>query len=437
MYLGPHHFQVQNRYFEDSLHFASETLWYEGYGFAGYQLDAEALRNGTVSVLHARGAFRDGLLFDMPECDAVPAARNVGDFFPPTRDHLLAYLGIAKRKAEGQNCAFEAERDGNTRFSALTETVCDENTGHSEKAVQLGRKNLRLLFETEAMDEMEVLPVARIKRDTSGHFIYDASFIPPCLRLTASDSLMAMLRRLIEVLEDKSATLTRVRPGTGKFQAGMSARDVASFWFLHAINSGLAPLRHLYFGKRGHPEELFREMSRLAGAICTFGLDSHPRILPAYDHLNLDRCFQALDEHIRRHLEIMIPAQAISIPLRLIAPYFYQGEVTDARAFGPSRWLLAIHAKLGEAELIRKTPAVVKLCSAKFVPELVKRALPGITLTHLPVPPVAVAAKPEYQYFSISKAGPCWEHIVQTRAVGIYVPVDITDPELELLAVTD
>ncbi len=31
----------------------------------------------------------------------------------------------------------------------------------------------------------------------------------------------------------------------GKFQAGMSARHVSQFWFLHAINSSLTPLRHL------------------------------------------------------------------------------------------------------------------------------------------------------------------------------------------------
>ena len=48
---------------------------------------------------------------------------------------------------------------------------------------------------------------------------------------------------------------------------------------MHAVNSGLAALRHLRISKRGHPEELFMEMSRLGGALCTFALDSHPRTL--------------------------------------------------------------------------------------------------------------------------------------------------------------
>ncbi len=437
MYLGPHHFQAQNRYFEDSMRFATESLWYEPYGFTGYQFDAEALRNGTVAVVHARGVFSDGLAFDMPECDAVPAPRDIAELFPPTHDHLVAFLAIPKRRPDGQNCAVEGEANGNVRLVGTLKPMCDENTGHDEKPVRLGRKNIRLLLETESRDDLEVLPMVRIKRHPSGHFVADPTFIPPCLRLTASEPLMMLLRRLIEILEEKSATLVTARPSQGRFQAGMSSRDVASFWFLHAINAGLGPLRHVYHSKRGHPEELFREMSRLAGALCTFGLDSHPRTLPAYDHDHLDKCFHELDEHIRRHLEIMIPTQAISIPLHPVAKYFYEGELADTRVLGPSRWLLGVHAPIGEADLIQKVPAVVKLCSAKFVPELVRRALPGMKLTHVPVPPSAISAKVEYQYFTLNKAGPCWEHIVQTREVGIYVPGDIPNPEMELLVITE
>ena len=35
MYLGPHHFQAQNRYFEDLIQFTTGSLWYAPFGFAG------------------------------------------------------------------------------------------------------------------------------------------------------------------------------------------------------------------------------------------------------------------------------------------------------------------------------------------------------------------------------------------------------------------
>ena len=54
MYLAPQHFQAQNRYFEEAVHFATGCLWRDAYGLAACQLDPDALRNGTVSLLHAR-----------------------------------------------------------------------------------------------------------------------------------------------------------------------------------------------------------------------------------------------------------------------------------------------------------------------------------------------------------------------------------------------
>jgi type VI secretion system protein ImpJ len=92
---------------------------------------------------------------------------------------------------------------------------------------------------------------------------------------------------------------------------------------------------------------------------------------------------------------------------------------------------------VGEADLISKVPQLVKMCSYKFVPELVKRALPGLTLTHLEVPPSAVAAKVESQYFTVSRSGPCWEHIMQTRTVGVYVPGELPAPEMELVVILE
>src|SRR5438552_13620797 len=83
MYLGPHHFQAQNRYFEDSIHFATSSLWFSSYGLAGLELDAEGLQNGTVTVVHARGIFPDGLAFNMPESDPLPEPRPIAGLFPP------------------------------------------------------------------------------------------------------------------------------------------------------------------------------------------------------------------------------------------------------------------------------------------------------------------------------------------------------------------
>ena len=437
MYLGPHQFQAQNRYFEDTLDFAVSNLWFEPWGLAGCELDAEALRNGTLSLVHARGIFPDGLSFNMPECDEPPAARPITDVFPPVRDYMNVSLAVPVRKLDGLNCAIEPAAAASARYVAETRILHDETTGRDEKPVALGRKNIRFLFDVEQAEGLTAVPLARVRRDGVGRFVFDEAFIPPCLTIRASDRLMMILRRLIDILEEKSSTLGAAKRSGGRSWAEYSTRDIANFWMLHTVNATLAPLRHMFYADRGHPEQLYFELARLAGGLCTFALESHPRSVPPYKHEHLDECFEALDQMIRTHLETIVPTNCLPVPLTKTGEYFYEGVVTDQRCLGPSRWVFAIQSPIGEAELIKKTPALVKICSKTFVPELVKRALPGLTLTHLPVPPSAISTRLDTQYFGLSKVGPCWDHLVKTKQVGVYIPGELPDPKPELLVVVE
>lgn len=441
MYLGPHHFQAQSAYVESAVHFASTALWFEPFGFIAFELDAEALRNGTASVVHARGIFPDGMPFQMPEYDPLPPSRAIAELIPPARDSVTLSLAVPAYRPTAANVTLDdaalngADVPKGTRFNGEERKVYDENTGQDEKQVLFGRKNIRLLLDTESSEGLVTLPIARVMRDGLGHYVADERFIAPCLQISASERLMTITRRLVEIMSEKGMALTE--GGGRKFASGMSAQQVATFWFLHALNSSLASLRHICFSRHGHPEHLYSVLLRLGGALCTFGLDSQPAALPLYNHLDLETCFGALDQHIREHLELLAPSNCVSIPLKPVAQYFHHGPVSDQRCLGVSRWILGIRSPLGEAHLIQAASQLIKVCSAKFVGDLVKRALPGLPLTHLSVPPAAISPKVTTQYFAITKSGPCWDHIMQTKEVAVYVPGEIPHAELELLVILD
>jgi type VI secretion system protein ImpJ len=438
MYLGPHHFQVQSQSFEDLVHFSTSTLWFAPFGFISCKLDADALKNGMLSLVHARGLFPDGLAFQIPDADAPPPALDINDLFSPTRESLLVLLAVPEHRPDGPNCLLDSEPSPiELRYRAELRTLPDENTGRDEKQIQVGRKNIRFALETQDNQGLVTLPIARVLRDGSGRFIFDPGFIPPCLHISASERLSVIARTLVDILDEKSASLSRARRATAQGRAGYSSEEIASFWFVHTVNESLSVLRHLTVSERGHPEQLYLEMSRLAGALCTFGLDSHPETLPPYDHYNLEKCFAPLNAHIRAHLELVVPSNCVQIPLVLAGKNFRHGDVLDQRCLDRARWILAVRADTGEAEIIAKTPRLVKLCSRDLLPELVKTALPGLGLVHLPIPPSAIAPKVEFQYFGISRTGASWEHIVQSRKVGVYVPDDIPGAEIELLVVLE
>jgi type VI secretion system protein ImpJ len=94
---------------------------------------------------------------------------------------------------------------------------------------------------------------------------------------------------------------------------------------------------------------------------------------------------------------------------------------------------LAINAEMNEAELINKTPQLIKVCSATHVEHLVRQALPGIPLTHVVRPPSSIPVKLNYQYFSLNQSGLAWEAVVRARNLAAYVPGDFPNPQLELV----
>ena len=293
MYLGPHHFQVQSQSFEDLVHFSTSSLWFAPYGVISCKLDPDALQNGMLSLVHARGLFPDGLAFQMPDADAVPPILNINELFSSTRESLLVSLAVPARRPDGPNCALDSEPSPvDLRYQAEMLTLPDDNTGRDEKQIQVGRKNIRFTVESQATQDLVTLPVARVLRDGSGRFIFDPSFIPPCLQISASERLLVIARTLVDILDEKSASLSRARRATAQGRAGYSSDEIASFWFVHTVNESLSVLRHLSLSERGHPEQLYMEMSRLAGALCTFGLESHPESLPAYNHDDLGEVFR-------------------------------------------------------------------------------------------------------------------------------------------------
>jgi type VI secretion system protein ImpJ len=215
--------------------------------------------------------------------------------------------------------------------------------------------------------------------------------------------------------------------------ADFGASDIANFWLLYTINSHFPEFQHLFETRRGCPERLFEAMLSLAGCLTTFSNKIHPRDLPLYDHDNLSQCFTQLDEIVRTLLETVVPTNCISLPLKLVQPSIYATALADDKYLAGTRMYLAISAGMNEGELIAKTPYLVKVCSASHIEHLVRQALPGVGLTHVPKPPGSIPVKLNYQYFSLNQSGVVWEAIGRARNLAAYVPGDLPAPQLELV----
>lgn len=439
MYLSPQHFQAQSRYYEDTIDFVVRELWAEPWGLVHARLDDDALRNGRVVLLQAAGVFPDGLAFELQAGPSAVPARSADELLLPTDAGLTLHLAVTSQTASSHlySAPTSIPSEGSFRFHTVTRALRDNTNGVDEHEVALGESNLMLLSDREVTSALSTIPVARILRDGRGGLLYDSEYIPPTLRISASPALMLLAKRLLENMAERMAALSRSTQRKVRFESGSSAMDVANYWFLHALSSAAPVLRHLYATRHSHPEQLFVELSRLAGALSTFATVASAEELPSYDHRDPGLAFRALDSFIRRHLEIVAPSNTVALQFAPGAPYIFEADVADERCLRRSRWVLGVRSSLGEADLMSSVPRLIKLCSARFVPELVRRALPGLNLLHLPVPPSAIRAEADKQYFSVDLTGPCWEHIQQTRRVGVYIPGEIAEAEFDLTVIVE
>ena len=432
--LSPQHLQTQDRFLEDVLEFQLSSLTAYPWGFSRLEIDREALAGGAFAISAAAGILPDGLLFDVPAADPPPPPRPLDDCWVQDQQTLDVWLSIPEYRPGGHNVS-AGGKDANKRYIAEVLLRRDENTGLSEKPIQVARKNLRLLTQGEPLEGSSSMRVARVARSPSGGYQLDSRFVPPVIDISSSEYLMAIARRLVEILSAKSTALAATRRQKNQSLAEFSISDVASFWLLYTVNGHLPQFRHLFDVRRGHPLQLYQAMLGLAGALTTFSTTIQPRQLASYDHEDLSTCFTDLDVKLRELLETVVPSTCVSLPLRKVQSLIYATAIDQERYLQATQMYLAVSADSSQADVLRKTPQLLKISSNDDVERLIRQALPGVGLTYVPNPPSAVAVKLSHHYFLLNRSGPEWDAVVRARNLAAYLPAEVQNPQMELVIV--
>jgi type VI secretion system protein ImpJ len=432
-FLSPQHLQTQDRFIESALRFQTEALSFRPWGFSNFKIDHEQLSAGNIAIASGNGIFPDGMPFDIPAPDAPPAPKPLVEAYNVDQYEIDVFLAIPDQRIPGMNIALASKKSANTRYFSEVAMLRDENNSAVEKPVQVARKNFKILTSNESLDGYSTIRFARVRRNPTGTFDIDQKFVPPMLDINGTEFLLALTRRLLEILGAKSAQLAAQRKAKGLSLADFGTADIANFWLLYTINSHFPLFQHILEVRRGHPEYLYDAMLSLAGTLTTFSLSIHPRDFPKYDHDNLGECFAKLDEQVRILLDTAVPSNYVSLPLKLMSNSIYATPVAEDRFLRNTRLYLSISSDVKDTDLVGKVPYLIKVCSANHIEHLVRQALPGLPLTHVPKPPSAIPVKLDSQYFSLTQGGPVWEAVVRSRNLAAYVPGDIPNPNMELI----
>jgi len=434
LFLRPQHFQQQDAYHEGRLAETARALHPYAWGLRRCKIDTDALQSNVLRLTELQLVFPDGELYNAPSDDELPPPVSLAGV-PAGTAELVFHAAIAPWRPNASNfVSGDSSADVAVRYRQRDAAAVDQFTEAAPADIATLRRCIRVLPDHEPRDHLVSLPLCRLRRNASGRFEHDARFVPPALSLQASPALLAMLRRLIDMLQAKVEALYGFHREPSKHVIEFRSGDIASFWLLHTASSACAALMHLHQHPGLHPERLYERMLELAGALMTFSKSHSLSDLPAYQHEAPGRAFAKLDHIIRELLETVISTRYFAIALSETKPAFHLGRLESDKITPSTAFYLGVSAAMPATELVEVIPMRVKVGAPDDVEKLVLSAMSGVRLTHAPQVPAAIPVRPGAYYFALDGRGPLYDRMLQSQSIMVYAPNGIADLQIELFA---
>jgi len=209
------------------------------------------------------------------------------------------------------------------------------------------------------------------------------------------------------------------------------------FWLLNALNTYQPVLADLKAWPARHPEQVYVELTKLAGSLLTFSLEQDIEQIPAYKHEHLEAVFPPLLRMISTLLEASLPSRVIALQLEELGVNRWQVTLGDARLRerDGADFYLSVRSRMPALQLQSQFPRLCKIGTPDDVDHLVNAALNGVPLQSLSHVPAAIPLRLENQYFALGLDDAKGQAMLAEGVCAFYVPSTLAEVKLELFAV--
>lgn len=442
-FLSPQQFQQQARweaYTNDRLARLSTV---HPWGVVEAVFDEQALTIGRVHCQHLVVRLPDGTLIDTALADDLPPARDIPSTDSNEVSSLTIYLALPLLYANGENVYLSEEESQSVpkldeqrpkRYRQAWITVQDL-LGSETESLSVERHALSLRFEYEEQAAYVCCAIGCLERDGQGPWRFSNQFIPPMMAFSASSILCAQLEQLVIQLSAKRTRLMQMRRESNERMADFAVADVSLFWLLNALNTHQSVLTDFVEQPTVHPELIYRELARLAGALLTFSLTHDINAIPAYQHTSPELVFPPLFSLIRELLDASLPSRVIALDMEQMTSNLWRVPLHDIRLKTSADFYLSVRSSLPAHQLLSVFPQLCKVGSPDEVNKLINVALVGIPLIPLTHVPAAIPLRLENHYFTLDLTHASAQSMLDSGCCAFYVPSTLPDIQLELFAV--
>lgn len=430
MFLQPHHFQHEARYFEQLLDTRVRASQVHAWGFKELVIDETQLALGRLALSRASGVLPDGTPFSMADSDPLPAPYEVAADLQSEIVYLAAPIG---RSGVTETDFGDGAADVISRYKVQDLDLRDHtNASDDPEPIQTGAVNFRFLRKRDLTDAYSALGVARVsERRNDGQVVLERAYIAPQTRIEASGQLSATATLLHGLVQQRARTLA-----SQMGQLGREVSEIADFMMLLVLNRAEPQLRQFAGAPSVHPWPLYMACVQLAGELATFSsTQRHPREYPIYKHDELHAVFAPVLQDLRELLSAVIERHAIQIELIERSHGVRTATVNDAELLRTAGFVLAVRSQLPADQVRSRFPAQSKLGPVERLRDLVNQQLPGVTMRSLAVAPRQLPFHTGSHYFELDRQGELWKQLERTGNLALHVGGDFPGLELELWAV--
>jgi type VI secretion system protein ImpJ len=448
LFLQPQHFQLLDRTYQGLLTPYQQFLEPHFWGVGNMEIMKGALGAKSFNLLKGDFLFPDGTYVSLPG-NALINARAFDEAWVDGGRPFTVYLGLKKWNGDGENVTvlptLENSESVHTRFVAAAdpEEMRDLHAGGPEGQVKRLHFALKIFWETEReqLGDYQSIPIAQLER-FGNEVRLSEDFIPPCLSFSSSESLQKLAREIRDQVTARGYQLEEHKSKRGVQTAEFGSRDMVYFLALRSVNRYVPLLFHYTESEQVHPWHLFGVLRQLIGELTTFServsvlgeLEDGKRAIPEYDHCDLWRCFSAAQNMVSHLLDEITAGPEYVIRLVFDGTY-YAADLKPAVFGGRNRFYLAVKTIDDPKLLIESLGTIAKLSSKEHLAMLVSRALPGIGLDYLQVPPQELPRRANTVYFVVDHHDEQWAAVAKSHSLALYWNSAPEDADIELMVV--
>lgn len=433
LFIMPQHLQLIDRHHEEALDQRFRSVLSHTWGISDLEINTEELARGVFKVNRCTAIMPDGLFIEIgPEEQQKGVVLTTG---PLTSNAVDVYLGVPSDTTRGTpHYVGEAGTPG-ARYLRQTSIISDDYGAQERAEVDCVVPNVQLLLGEDERSNYITMKIAELRVSEEGTLKVSDRYIPPLLRIEANPSLVGQLSLLVNTVSAKQNSLADRYRGRTNAITEFGATDMATFWYLHTVNSWLPTLMHFANSAQVHPETLYLALVSLAGQLTTFEEQIDPQSLPRYRHLDLGETFSSLFTRLNRMLGTVISQDHTEIPLSQSQPGLFLGEPDDPALLRNSELYLVVSGDLPQSVLRDDVLQYIKISSLDQISHIVQAAVPGVEASIELSPPPAIPVRAHHVYLRLQQSGQYWSGILSSNSIAIYQPVEPDKVQLKLLAV--